>query len=283
MNKNKLLFLILLLHLFFLSNVILPQTSNVKDSTGNFFDGVFHDVKIGLADGGHLASAPFNFSERDWLISAGIISGTALSFLLDENLRRDTQNHQAEFLNDFTKPGKYYGAAVNAIALSGVLYFGGKVIDNEDISSTGRMLTESLVYSGLTTLFFKLIFGRSRPFTNEGHGSFHWFETKNEYNSFPSGDVTIAFAISSVLAERINNVYASIGLYGLAGLTLMQRIYTDQHWFSDTVFAAAVTTVISRAIVGYENDRKKKNNLSRISIYPLLINNQLGVGISLCL
>ena len=78
----------------------------------------------------------------------------------------------------------------------------------------------------------------------------------------PSGHVTVAFAMSSVLAERIDNVYASVFLYSLAASTVFQRIYSDSHWASDCIPAAVIGFVIGKAVVRFDDDFSKKVNVS---------------------
>ncbi len=271
---------LLLIIFAFLLNTFSAQAQSKKPaySTDSFFPSVYKDIKIGLSDGGRLVSAPFSFTEKDWLITSGIIGGTALAFLADKSIRSDLQKHHSKGLDNFTEAGRYYGNGIYPALLGGIIYLGGKAFHNDDVSSTGRMMIESLVYSGIITTILKASLGRSRPYMNLGNTHFKGFQINNDYLSFPSGHVTVAFAVSSVLAAKIDNVYASIFLYGLAGLTAFQRIYADQHWFSDTVFAATVSTVVGRAIVNYDEERNKENKNVSLSFYPVIQSNGLGVG-----
>jgi len=101
----------------------------------------------------------------------------------------------------------------------------------------------------------------------------------NAHNSFPSGHTIAAFTTSSVLAATIKNTYASIALYSLAGLTAYQRIYSNNHWFSDTVLAAIIGTVVGNALVRINDNRfNKEAPDNRISILPGI--NQFGVNLN---
>ena len=113
---------------------------------------------------------------------------------------------------------------------------------------------------------------------NKGAFDFFNFSFKDDYLSFPSGHVTVAFAISSVLAAKIENLYASIALYGLAGLTMYQRIYANRHWFSDTFLSAAISTVIGNAIVKYNECPDKSNKIS-LMILPYVQLHSTGLGL----
>ena len=71
-----------------------------------------------------------------------------------------------------------------------------------------------------------------------------------------------------MLAAAIKNTYASIALYSLAGLTAYQRIYSNNHWFSDTVLAAIIGTVVGNALVKINDDRFDEDENNKFSIYP---------------
>jgi len=99
--------------------------------------------------------------------------------------------------------------------------------------------------------------------------------------SMPSGHTSAAFSAATVLSERIGNIYASAALYSLAGLTAFQRIYRDQHWFSDTILASALGTVIGLKIVKL-NSRESEANPKGASVnfVPVFNHNSMGIGIS---
>ncbi|MCY7363437.1 MAG: phosphatase PAP2 family protein, partial [Ignavibacteria bacterium] len=81
--------------------------------------------------------------------------------------------------------------------------------------------------------------------------------------SFPSGHTTVAFAVSAVLAERINTWWARVGLYSLAAATAYSRIYDNKHWLSDVVLGSIIGFGSGYFTVHRENERgKKKTNIS---------------------
>ncbi|HET9135911.1 MAG TPA: phosphatase PAP2 family protein, partial [Candidatus Kapabacteria bacterium] len=88
-----------------------------------------------------------------------------------------------------------------------------------------------------------------------GPYDFHPFTTNDDRNSLPSGHTTVAFAISSVLAARIDHPLASILLYGAATCTAFSRMYHDRHWFSDTFLGAAIATSTGLWVVKRDEDR----------------------------
>jgi membrane-associated phospholipid phosphatase len=237
-----------------------------------------YDFNKSLDDGWDLLRAPAHFTAGDWAITGTVIGGTALSMLLDNDVRHAVRRNQTGTLDDITKAGKYYGEVVPAVSLSAGIYAAGLIFNERSVSLTGRLLAESLLYAGTINVLLKMIFSRSRPYTNNGNTDFGNYSFNNDFHSLPSGHTTVAFTVSTVLAERINNVYASIGLYSLAALTAYQRIYSDNHWFSDTLFGAALGFVVSRAVVRLNETDPYEDNLPEITAFPINGGFSLGVN-----
>ncbi len=248
---------------------------NQNDKT--IWESVKSDVNIGLEDGYHIFTSPAHFSKNTWLIAGGIIGGTALSFLADKDIRNWSQRNHTNTLDNVTKAGEDYGKVVYAASISLAIYAGGRIFKNEDLAVTGRMLGETLIFAGIITSVLKSAFGRARPYKNEGNTHFIGLQFKTDNTSFPSGHTTVAFSMSTILASRIDNPFASIGLYSLAGLTMFQRIYGDRHWFSDTLLGAAIGTAVGRAVI-YFND-KREGSLANLSFMPTY--SKSGFGFSL--
>uniref|UniRef100_A0A7V2ZLB7 Phosphatase PAP2 family protein n=1 Tax=Ignavibacterium album TaxID=591197 RepID=A0A7V2ZLB7_9BACT len=265
---------VLLILLLFSFNSYAQNTEVIKDSAIGV-PSFSEDFLSGYHTGIKIVSAPFKFDEKDWIITGSVLSASALAYLLDEDSRSFWKRNQNKTLDEISKVAKAYGEISYAAIFSGSLYLGGKLFKNKNVSITGRMLLEGLFYAGLTSTIIKTVSGRSRPYTNDGYNRFKPFQTEIAYTSFPSGHVTVAFTLSSILSSRIDNDYATIGLYALASSTFMQRMYSDSHWFSDTVLAAAIGYFIGKAVVKFDDD--SNNN---ISFTPYLIPNGAGVSFS---
>jgi len=231
------------------------------------------DVTIALHDAGSYFSAPFHFSGREWLYTAGAAGGTVLLMSIDRDVKdnvgantRGTLNH--DFLDIPTRYGVVQYANLFAIAT----YATGLVVKNDDIRVTGRLMFESLAFSGVTVIAMRYVAGRSRPYGNNEPWDFRWFETKNEVQSFPSGHTTVAFAFSTVLAERIDSFWSRLGFYGMASLTAYARVYNHQHWVSDVVAGAGLGLLSGFHVVREEERRtaSRPGESSRLQIYPSL-------------
>jgi len=226
--------------------------------------------------------SPFHFDSHDFMMT-GIITGvTALSFVLDNSIRSDVKTIHSSSMDNITSVGEKFGSGVYGLALSGVLYLSGQVVQDNKLRKTGVILAEAIFLNGITTEILKIVIGRSRPYTNEGF-DFDPFKIslKDDDNSLPSGHTSTAFTIATVLSERIDNTYASIALYSFAGLTALQRIYADRHWFSDVVLGAAIGTVVGLKVVKLNSEYEDQSSSIKMNIYPVFSRENFGAGVML--
>lgn len=231
---------------------ILEADSDSSIKIPSFKDDITSVYNTGV----RLISAPSDFDKKDWITFGSVAALTSAGFFFDKENREFWQRNKTKTLNDISEVGRIYGEISYAAILSGSLYLGGKIFKSKDLSVTGRMLIEGLLYAGLTTTIIKFTTGRSRPYMNEGNFNFNFFQTTNDYLSFPSGHSTVAFTLSSILSQRINNTYASVGLYSLAFLTVWQRMYSDNHWLSDVILGASIGYFIGKAVVKFDDNSK---------------------------
>ena len=238
-----------------------------------------NDLSIFVDDGLNLATAPFNFTSTDWLKTGAFVIATGLAFSLDPKIKENVSQQHTTSLDNLTGFGEKYGTISYAGIFAGGMYLTGKIIGNKSVATTGRMLTESVLYSGLAVSLLKYTDGRSRPYTDEGPVTMFTYSFQEANVSFPSGHTATAFAISTVLANRINNPFATVALYGLAGFTGYQRIYDNKHWFSDVFVGAAIGYFIGSSIVNSEENRESDNFWGSLDVMPSV--NSSGAGLSL--
>ena len=247
--------------------------NNNEDSTDNYFNSriseIGNQINYGFDDAARLFRGISGFDNTDLIYSSALVLATAASFSLDKEMKNIASRNQNSALKSLTNIGEKYGSGLYSVLLSAGLFTTGLMTDNKKVMNSGRIMAEALIVSGVAVQLIKIVSGRSRPYLNQGNTKFNWFETDNDYNSFPSGHTVVAFTTSSVLAATIKNTYASIALYSLAGLTAYQRIYTNNHWFSDTVLAAIIGTVVGNVLVKINDDRFDQDEReSRINISP---------------
>ena len=280
-NKKRICLSYTTILLIVLTYPIQPQ-SNDPDSTKSYFESriseIGNQINYSLDDGARLFERATNLDNTDLIYSAAFVLGTAASFSLDKELKNVSARNQNSTMNSVTDVGENYGNGLYSVLLSAGLFTTGLLTENKKIENTGRILFEALLVSGAAVQIIKIVSGRSRPFLDEGPFMFDLFKTDNPHNSFPSGHTVVAFATSSVLAASIKNTYASIALYSLAGLTAYQRIYSNNHWFSDTVLAAIIGTVVGNTLVKINEERFDEESDNKLSIQPMF--NQFGIHLN---
>lgn len=270
-----------LIHIPITFSQILTEPENINQKTGftnNLKDdaNTFYNTALGIFN------SPFQFDGNDFILTGIILGATAFSLTFDNPVRNSVERIQSPALNKFTRWGENFGNGRYVLALGGALYIGGHIIADKELRKTGLMLTEAIVLNGIVTTGLKVITGRSRPFRNNGNTDIDFFEMEFEdvENSLPSGHTSTAFAVATVLSERIDNIYASVALYSMAGLTAFQRIYADKHWLSDTILGAAIGTVIGLKVVKLNSEAADNSSLN-FNVAPVIISNGYGVGLVL--
>lgn len=209
---------------------------------------------------------------RSAAIVTGVAAGTFLVSTQDESIRSKVIIGHTPAYDKFNSTVKEYGGTYSIIGVAGTLYVGGLIIGSDEIRTTGRLIAEGLIVSGLTNTLLKFTFGRARPYQNLGNGNFQWFEAGNDFASLPSGHTNAAFTISTVLSDRINRWWATIPLYGLAVATGYSRMYHDQHWASDVFLGAAIGYLSGKAITAAEENRQNpsKTQGEGFRLYPTI-------------
>lgn len=233
---------IALIFLLFSYRVSFSQQN--PDSSKSVNKSILHtlgcDVSDSYKDGIKTYTSPLHFSRNDWLTSGIVLLTASALYLKDESFSAYSKKNHSNINDKITDAGTAYGNLITPFVIGGSVYIYGLASENDYIRVTGRMVFESVLYSGLITTVLKSVSGRYRPYKNAGPYFFQPFRVDEGKLSFPSGHSTVAFAISSVLSNRIKNVYASIGLYALAGVTSVSRLYKDDHWASDVFFGSAI-------------------------------------------
>ena len=162
-----------------------------------------------------------------------------------------------------------------SVVILGVAMWGGGVHwQHRTVATVGLRAVEAITVSSVVTKVLKGAVGRSRPRVTPadpwdlefGRG----FRYSNgDYESFPSGHTTAAFAfasaVTSEVARRAPEHARLVGVttFGLAGLTAYARMYRDAHWLSDVTMGATIGSVGGWALTRWHATRPG-NRLDRI-------------------
>jgi len=257
---------------FFLifSLLLMSNAFAQKDSQNvSVYSKILEDSKIFYEDGVDYLTYPFQANSKDWLIFGGITLTTYSLIHADIWVKNNIgRNTTLTLNNDFWDIPTTYGIVTYANITALSTYGIGLISGNDEVRKVGRMLFQSLSYSGLNVMFFRTVIERTRPYYEKGAWDFKLFTTNNEFQSFPSGHTTVAFAFSTVLAEYFDTIYSRIFFYGLAASTAFARVYNNQHFLSDVFFGALIGISGGLHTINKENKREAKSTYSNFKILP---------------
>lgn len=254
-----------------------PKNTTIMQDLGN-------DLKYFAADWGAYFLAPFS-SSKNLVISSAVVGGTVLSSTLDKDIRKQISvQGYSSYNGTFLDGPTAYGYVQYPSIFAGALYTIGLLTRESELRKTGRMLIQSLVYSGTVTMALRYATGRHRPFSSSGNQyEFSWFNSAGDTQSFPSGHTVVAFATSTILAEQIDTWWARVVLYSFAALTGYARLHYDKHWFSDVFFGAALGFGSSMFVLHRErerenNDKRKMKKGGGFSLSPSINGINISYG-----
>jgi membrane-associated phospholipid phosphatase len=204
----------------------------------SIWQNIGSDFEIFVSQGLSFYSTPFRMSGKQWIYTG--IGAASLGIIMTQDKNIKLQFSTGENKNSVWYYAKQYGEIKYAAAGSVLIYGTGLFVRSDEIRVTGRMLLQSLFYAGSVNLVLKTIFGRSRPYVTDNQYEFNWFESNDDYLSFPSGHATVAFAVSTVLAERIDTWWSRTFFYSIAVMTALSRVHDNMHWASDVVLGSAI-------------------------------------------
>ncbi|MBI9072559.1 MAG: phosphatase PAP2 family protein [Melioribacteraceae bacterium] len=243
--------------------MLIFQINSYSQENKSIHEKLLDDGIIFLNDAGSYFTYPLRMSGREWLGVGSVTLGTYGLMHLDNKMHDAIGRNTIKTLNDdLWDIPTYYGFIKYANLAAISTYTVGIVSGKDEVRKVGRMLFQSLSYSGITVMFFRTIFGRDRPETNKGSWEFRGLSFNSNLPSFPSGHCTVAFAFSTVLAEYFDTKWSRIFFYGFASLTAYARVLNNQHWFSDVVIGSLVGMSGGMFVINQQNVREKKNKLS---------------------
>ncbi len=207
--------------------------------------------------------SPF-FTGRDALLLGAFTLGTAAAAPLDRHFAAILQNPRAQenqFLRRSATTFRFLG--LQGVLGGGIgLYILGRVDGQRRVQDLGLHSVEAILLSTTTTFAVKTLAGRARPYIDAANP--HSFQlargfSGDDYQSFPSGHTTAAFAFASTLSRETQMWWPDsrwlVGTlaYGSATLVGMSRMYNNLHWASDVIGGAAIGTLFGLKVVRYHH------------------------------
>lgn len=228
---------------------------------------------------------PTKWDGSDWL-KLGVVS--AATFLIMETIDQPIRNavlrdgkydtdgspipeSQKYYKSVPIEFGRIWGEIYSPIVLFSGFAAYSLLTDDIGTRKIAYEIGQASLYAGVLSFFLKLAIGRSRPYLNEGPYSFSPFSSifNQDNKSIPSGHSTVAFILSTVLSRNVKSSVLKVFAYIPAVLTLVSRVYQDQHWASDALAGAALGYFVATWVVDQHENNKSIVEVS--STYPLSI------------
>ena len=214
-------------------------------------------------DSVHAAKTLFTY--RDAVLAAAFAGLTVAMFPVDKSVasRLQNPNQQANHLLENAATDVRVLADPGSAIITVSMYGFGKLAGWKNVADIGLHGAEALVVAGVATTFLKGVAGRARPFVSidTNPHDFHLGRgfSNGNFQSFPSGHTTAAFALASTVTSESQRWWPHqtwiVGptVYSAATLVGLSRMYNNKHWASDVVLGAAIGTFSGIKIVRYSH------------------------------
>ncbi|MEE3330216.1 MAG: phosphatase PAP2 family protein [Myxococcota bacterium] len=206
-----------------------------------------------VSDSWNLLGAPLDWEMREWLLLGGL-AGVATGFIygLDNPIRKQALGSSKfhKFGNDirFLSDGTGLAVLTGGFLLSGMLH------RDKEIETARMLLSASIIGYGATVVVKRGV-GRERP---GPHGP-RQFDPFSDNFSMPSGEVSNAFVMATIVSQQYPNWPVRILSYGLATTVGAGRLARDDHWASDVIVGAAIGTAIGYGVSQFHYERRAMN------------------------
>jgi len=203
------------------------------------------------------ASSPARWNKYSYM-RFGVAIGVTLAIMpFDTRISTYVEGNQKYYYSVPIVAGRVYGEWYSiGIVTAGFAAYGIAAHDTNAKKISIELLQAGLYSEGITGLL-KYIIGRARPYTGLGEYTFRPFSFFNyPYNSMPSGHMTSAMALSTVMSRHAKKTIWKILAYVPAALTLTSRLYQGQHFLSDEFFGSCTGYFVGNWVVNLHEERR---------------------------
>ena len=199
---------------------------------------------------GDFIKQPTKWNGNDWLKFGVMGAGSYLLIKTADQPARDLILKDRSYL--FSVPieaGRMWGELYSPVVLFAGFAAHSLITDNTSTRKIAYEIGQASLYTGAITLILKTVFGRARPYMNEGISSYHPFSFSDDNHSFPGGHTATAFVLSTVLSRNAGPTWLKILAYLPAVITPFSRVYEDKHWVSSCFFGGALGFFVAKWVV----------------------------------
>lgn len=222
-----------------------------------------------LTDTAEILTSPGRWGKNDWLTFSLSLTASLAWWPADSSIHDWIADSHHPALTSISRFFSGIGHPLSLIGTISVGYLAGELADSSSIRQTFLLSAESLLITELIVQAGKISLGRARPYTLEGSSSFHPFTLKGDWQSFPSGHSSAAWALATTLSSRTGKHYLRVLFYSLATGVSLSRLVLDKHFASDVVASSLLGYYIGRKISHKASRAVKKTDRLSVSLSVL--------------
>ncbi|MFC4721691.1 phosphatase PAP2 family protein [Geojedonia litorea] len=240
--------------LLLITSSVFAQELDSSNTNKRIWNYLKYDFNFTLKSVGNAFTQPLRWQNDDLLTAGGIIAGTSLLYLADNEAQDFFLRHEQDIPDAIKDFGWYFGSPQNFFIISSGVYGMGLITDNQNLRRTGVLIISSAVASGIMQSVSKTVVGRSRPKTGS-HDEFNFFSKEPGFHSFPSGHAVLSFTMAHAIAKQFDNFWVKAGIYTVGAIPPVSRLWANAHWVSDVGLGMVLGIVV---VDGIDNFMKKK-------------------------
>ena len=261
----------LFLFLFLISFVPLSSQDTLVDNSETRWQLFKYDIGNVFKSVGHSYIRPLGWKGKQWSHFGGIVAGTGLVYLTDDETSRFIRANQESVPKIIREYGEFYGNPENNYLATSGVYLVGLISKNEKLRRTGVLLVASATSTGLLQQVLKSVVGRARPIADLGKDTFDPFNASRNFHSFPSGHALMASTNAYAIGKQFKNPWVKAGIYTIGAIPGISRIWDGQHFVSDVLFSWALSIVTVECIDRYLDKKydQKYNSQTKLVSWNL--------------
>ena len=192
-------------------------------------------------------------TSRAWLAPIALLAAGSM----DPEVREWALHQHSHSLDRFARAINPLGTARTLVPAMAITYAGAFLAHDARLERATLTTAAAYAATDLVESILKPVVGRERPHYAGRSAHYHPFTTNGDWHSFPSAHVAhITAIVAAVSAQTDSRPLQVIGA-GLVTLVSWDRVYEDQHWASDVVATAMLSSFISRTTVHWIESRRR--------------------------
>ena len=237
----------------------------------------------------HFFKNTFTIKELPSLFTVSLLTGSLL--IVDQGgwkYQHDLFN-KVKFVRDFSGTAITIGDGKYQLLSSALFASAGIIFNDKTALKTGSNIAEAVISTGLLVQILKRITGRESPYASSESGGDWLFmpsikeyqKNQPKYYSFPSGHLSTATAVVTVIANNYPNYkwIRPIG-YSLLGILSLSLVNEGMHWYSDFPLAFLLGYTMGNIISPAEGNVNKSagQSYAHLILSPTFNNNKIGLN-----